>query len=488
MTETTPGADDADDPTTPPPPIIGNTRAIGTVGQGLIEDQTIPKSRVRAWALWDWGSASFNAVVTTFVFSTYLASSLFVDPDIVAAAAGDDSNPALVAAEAANATVISGALTIAGVLVALLAPILGQRSDGSGRRKLWLGINTGLVVLAMAAMFFVAPVPSYIYLGAALLAAGNLFFEFASVNYNAMLVQVSTPKTVGRVSGFGWGMGYVGGIVLLIMLLVLFIQNFGSETGNGLLNVPFGTEGGALDIRLAILVSALWFAVFALPVLLKVPEIPKKTRENRVGILGSYRQLFRTIGALARKSPQVLLFLLASAVFRDGLAGVFTFGAIIAAQVFGFSSTEVIYFAVAANLVAGIGTFIGGWVDDRLGAKNVIIGSLVGLLIAGTAVLFLGDAKTGFWIAGLFLTLFVGPVQAASRSFLARITPPGREGEIFGLYATTGRAVSFLAPGLFTMFVGFTGDTRFGILGIVLVLLAGLLLMLPVKPKQSQIE
>ena len=406
----------------------------------------------------------------------------------MAAAAGDDSNPALVAAEAANATVISGALTIAGVLVALLAPILGQRSDGSGRRKLWLGINTGLVVLAMAAMFFVAPVPSYIYLGAALLAAGNLFFEFASVNYNAMLVQVSTPKTVGRVSGFGWGMGYVGGIVLLIMLLVLFIQNFGSETGNGLLNVPFGTEGGALDIRLAILVSALWFAVFALPVLLKVPEIPKKTRENRVGILGSYRQLFRTIGALARKSPQVLLFLLASAVFRDGLAGVFTFGAIIAAQVFGFSSTEVIYFAVAANLVAGIGTFIGGWVDDRLGAKNVIIGSLVGLLIAGTAVLFLGDAKTGFWIAGLFLTLFVGPVQAASRSFLARITPPGREGEIFGLYATTGRAVSFLAPGLFTMFVGFTGDTRFGILGIVLVLLAGLLLMLPVKPKQSQIE
>ena len=184
----------------------------------------------------------------------------------------------------------------------------------------------------------------------------------------------------------------------------------------------------------------------------------------------------------------MLLFLLASAVFRDGLAGVFTFGAIIAAQVFGFSSTEVIYFAVAANLVAGIGTFIGGWVDDRLGAKNVIIGSLVGLLIAGTAVLFLGDAKTGFWIAGLFLTLFVGPVQAASRSFLARITPPGREGEIFGLYATTGRAVSFLAPGLFTMFVGFTGDTRFGILGIVLVLLAGLLLMLPVKPKQSQIE
>ncbi len=472
----------------PPVPRVSNTRAVGTIGQATLTDTPVPKSMVRAWALWDWGSASFNAVVTTFVFSTYLASSLFIDPAIVAAAGENERDAALVAAEAANTTVISGALTIAGVLIALLAPILGQRSDGSGRRKFWLAINTGLVVLAMLAMFFVAPVPAYLYLGAALLAIGNIFFEFASVNYNAMLVQVSTPATVGRVSGFGWGMGYVGGIVLLIILLVLFIQSFGSETGNGLLNVPFGADGGALDIRLAIVVSAIWFAIFAIPVLRKVPEIPRQERANNVSFFGSYANLWRTVRTLAKKSPNVLLFLLASAVFRDGLAAVFTFGAIIAAQVFGFTSAEVIYFAVAANVFAGIGTFIGGWIDDRFGAKRVIIGALIGLIIAGSAVLFIGDAKTGFWIAGLFLTLFVGPVQAASRSFLARITPPGREGEIFGLYATTGRAVSFLAPGLFSLFVATTGDTRFGIIGIVLVLLAGLLLMLPVKAKQSVIE
>ncbi|HMM83206.1 MAG TPA: MFS transporter [Terrimesophilobacter sp.] len=443
---------------------------------------------VRAWAFWDWGSAAFNAVVTTFVFSTYLASGLFVDPDILAAAGDDDRNPALVAAKAGNTSVISIALTVAGFLIAILAPILGQRSDGSGRRKLWLAINTGVVVLAMAAMFFVAPVPGYLIFGASLLAVGNIFFEFASVNYNAMLVQVSTPKTVGRVSGFGWGMGYVGGIVLLIILLVLFIQGFGDPTSHGLLRMPFGADGGALDVRFAILVSAGWFAIFALPVLMKVPEIPPRIRENRVGFFASYRLLWGTIVSLAKKSPQVLMFLLASAVFRDGLAAVFTFGAIIAAQVFGFSATEVIYFAVAANVVAGIGTFLGGWLDDRLGAKIVIIGSLIGLVLAGSAVLFIGTAQAGFWIAGLFLTLFVGPVQSSSRSFLARITPHGREGEIFGLYATTGRAVSFLAPGLFTLFVATTGDTRFGIIGIVIVLLAGLLLMLPVKAKPSVIE
>jgi len=450
---------------------------------------TIPRRRVVSWALWDWGSAAFNAVVTTFVFSTYLASGAFVDPDVVAAAGDDARNPALVLAKAENATVVSGALTIAGVLIAVLAPVLGQRSDGSGRRKTWLGVHTGLVVLAMAAMATVAPTPGALVYGAALLAVGNLFFEFASVNYNAMLVQVSTKKTIGSVSGFGWGMGYVGGIVLLVLLLLAFLQSFGVDGRGGLFGVATGTEGGAWDVRLSILVAAVWFAVFAVPVLLAVPEPPRTTRASgRGSVLSSYRALGRTIKALWQTNRQVLLFLGASAVFRDGLAAVFTFGAIIAAQVFGFTSAQVIYFAVAANLVAGLGTFAGGWLDDRIGSKRIIVGSLAGLVVACGASLALGTSQGGFWVVGLSLCLFVGPTQAASRTMLARVTPPGREGEIFGLYATTGRAVSFLAPGLFTLFVGATGDTRYGIVGIALVLLAGLLLMLPVKPVQRAID
>lgn len=190
---------------------------------------------VLAWALWDWGSAAFNAVVTTFVFSTYLSSTLFVDPAIVAAAGDDETNPELVRALADNASLVGTALMIAGIAVALLAPVLGQRSDGTGRRKLWLGVNTGVVVVAMAAMVFVEGTPAYLVLGATLLAVGNVFFEFASVNYYAMLSQVSTRENIGRVSGFGWGMGYVGGIVLLLVLLVLFIQGFGNPDATGLL-------------------------------------------------------------------------------------------------------------------------------------------------------------------------------------------------------------------------------------------------------------
>lgn len=446
---------------------------------------TTVRRPVLAWALWDWGSAAFNAVVTTFVFSTYLASELFVDPAVVAAANGDDSDPELVRALAENAGVVGVALMVAGIVVAVVAPVLGQRSDGTGRRKLWLGINTALVVLAMAAMVFVEGTPQYLVLGATLIAVGNVFFEFASVNYYAMLTQVSTRENIGRVSGFGWGMGYVGGIVLLLLLLVLFIQSFGNPDAGGLLAV---SKEGGLNIRLAVLASAVWFAVFAIPVLLRVPEIPAQSRRVRVGFFRSYAVLWGTLRSLWRDSRQVLLFLVASAIFRDGLAGVFTFGAIIAAQVFRFSSTEVLYFAVAANLVAGVSVMLAGRLDDRFGPKNVIVVSLTGLIALGTVMLFIGTSQVGFWIVGLGLGAFVGPVQSASRSYLARVAPEGREGEIFGLYATTGRAVSFLAPGLFALFVGLTGDTRLGILGIVLVLAAGLLLMLPVKAKGAVIR
>lgn len=453
------------------------------------EPASAPVSTLRrpvlAWALWDWGSAAFNAVVTTFVFSTYLASSLFVDPAVVAAANGNDDDPALVRALADNASLVGVALMIAGVVVALVAPVLGQRSDGTGRRKLWLGINTGLIVLSMAAMVFVEGTPEFLALGATLIAVGNVFFEFASVNYYAMLTQVSTRENIGRVSGFGWGMGYVGGIVLLLLLLVLFIQSFGAPDAGGLLAVP--KEGG-LNIRLAVLASAVWFGVFAVPVLLRVPEIPPQQRRVRVGFFRSYVVLWGTLRSLWRDSRQVLLFLVASAVFRDGLAGVFTFGAIIAAQVFGFSSTEVLYFAVAANVVAGISTFFSGRLDDRFGPKRVIVVSLIGLIALGSVILFIGTSVPAFWVAGLGLGLFVGPVQSASRSFLARVAPEGREGEIFGLYATTGRAVSFLAPGLFALFVGLTGDTRLGIVGIVLILAVGLLLMVPVKARPAVIR
>lgn len=454
-------------------PTLANTGALAVAGIELQAGRVIPKRQVISWALWDWGSAAFNAVITTFVFTVYLTSSGFVDPAVVAA---KETNPS--AYDAALAGLSSGlalALTVAGLVIALLAPVLGQRSDTSGRRKLWLGINTGVVVIVTALLFFVEADPGFFAYGAILIAIGNIFFEIASVNYNAMLVQVSTPTTIGKVSGLGWGSGYLGGIVLLLLLYVGFIAGDGPYW--------FGvTSDGGMNIRMVALFAAAWTLIFSLPVLFAVPEaVPSAVRE-RVNFFRSYGVLIKDIQRLFRESRPTFYFLLASAVFRDGLAGVFTFGGVLAAVTFGFSAGEVLIFGIAANVVAGIGTILSGLFDDRFGAKPVIIVSLSGLIVAGMAVFFAHDAgATAFWIGGLSLSLFVGPAQSASRTFLARVTPAGREGEVFGLYATTGRAVSFLAPGMFALFISLFGAQYWGILGIVLVLVAGLVLFIPVK-------
>lgn len=437
---------------------------------------------VLAWSLWDWGSAAFNAVVTTFVFTRWITSSAFVDAEIVdAAEAGGDGSSAeavLDSVLAQHSTWLGWGIAAAGLLIALLAPVLGSRSDRSGRRRLWLGINTAVVVVLMAAMFLITPDPDALeqnlVLGIVLLALGNIFFELASVSYNAMLAQVSTPATVGKVSGLGWGAGYLGGIVLLLILFVGFIN---PDVG------WFGVTGeGGLDVRVSVLVAAAWFAVFAVPVLRAVPEVPSEGSRARVSVAASYRRLAADVAALWRADRRTVWFLLSSAVFRDGLAGVFTFGGIIASVTFGFSASDVIMFAIAANVVAGLATIAAGYVEDRVGAKAVIVAALVGMLVAGTVVLVLHDGGTTvFWIFGLALCVFVGPAQSASRALLARLTPPGREGEMFGLYATTGRAASFLAPAAFAVSISIFGAQHWGILGLLVVLAAGLALLLPVR-------
>jgi UMF1 family MFS transporter len=441
------------------------------------------RTQVISWALWDWGTSAFSVLITTFVFARYIVSGYFIDPAVAEAyqaAGGADAatGPAKIAYDTAVGNLTSAvawSIAIGGFVVALLAPIVGQRSDAGGRRKLWLGINTGVVIAATLAMFFVEGAPQFFILGVVLLTVGNIFYEMANVNYNAMLVQIASPATMGRISGFGWGMGYLGGIVVLLLSLVGFILGDGPYW--------FGiTSDGGMNIRIIAVLAAVWSLIFSIPVLVFVPENTARNAGAPLGIVDSYRALFRRIAQLYRTSRPTFYFLLASAVFRDGLAAVFAFGGILAGVVFGLSDTEVILFAVAGNLVAGIGVFLSGVLDDRFGPKAVIVASLAGLAVTGTVLFFLHDAGAmAFWIGGLLLTLFVGPAQASSRAFLAHLAPAGEEGEIFGLYATTGRAISFLAPSLFGLLVMWCGATYFGILGIVAVLVAGLLLMIPLR-------
>ena len=415
------------------------------------------RGRVFAWGLWDWGSSAYNAVILTFVFSVYLTDAVGRGlPGPIDAGAW-----------------LGYAIGAAGLLIALAAPVLGQRSDAAGRRKFATGVWTACTVATMAALFAVREDWHWLWLGLVLLAMGSIFYELASVSYNAMLVQVSTPATMGRISGFGWSMGYFGGIVQLLGVYLLLIAGDGGALG-------VSTADG-LNIRVVALVAAAWFAVFAIPLLVVVPELPAvDPGAARLGVAGSYRKLVHDLRDLYRTSPHTVYFLGASALYRDGLAAVFTFGAVLAVTVYGIDKGDVLIFGVVANVVSAAGALSGGALEDRIGPKAVIMISLVGLLAAGVVLLFV-SGPTMFWIFGLFLTLFVGPAQSSSRTFLARLAPPGREGQLFGLYATTGRAVSFLAPTLFGVAITVFGAQRAGIAGILVVLAAGLVALAPVR-------
>ncbi len=225
--------------------------------------------------------------------------------------------------------------------------------------------------------------------------------------------------------------------------------------------------------------------MFALPVFFLVPELPAAASPTpSAGFLESYRILFADVRDLWRSDRSTVVFLMASALYRDGLAGIFTFGAVLAVSVYGIAEDDVLIFGVAANVTAAAGALLAGRLDDSLGPRFVIVFSLVALLITAV-VLLLVDGPSAFWAFGLVLTLFVGPAQSASRTFLARLTPVGKEGQHFGLYAMTGRAVSFLAPTLFGFFAFITGSDKAGIIGIMLVLAAGLVVLLRVP---AQIE
>jgi UMF1 family MFS transporter len=424
----------------------------------------IKRRMVVAWGLWDWGSSAYSAVITSFVFGPY----------VVRGVVGDAQPGGL----SAN-TWLGIATATAGFLVAVIAPITGQRSDAGGHRKRNLAIWSALVIVVMLAMFSVRDDPGYLWIALVLLAGGAVFQEFAVVSYNAMLPQVSTPDTIGRVSGFGWAMGYFGGIFLLLICYVGFIA---PDVG------WFGvTSAGGLNIRAVVVISAIWFAVFAIPVLVAVPESPPGPKRRRVGFFASYRLLVHDIKALFRRDRNSVHFLIASALYRDGLAAIFSFGAILAVSVYGLAQSSVLIFGIAANVVAALGALGMGAIEDRIGPKKVIMISLVGLITTSLILLFT-HGTTMFWIFGLILTLWVGPAQSSSRAFMARIAPVGREGEMFGLYATTGRAASFLAPGLFALFSGLFTD-RVGIVGIALVLLAGAVAMAGVKsPPRQQVK
>jgi MFS transporter, UMF1 family len=405
-----------------------------------------------SWCLYDAANSAFPTVVTTFVFGAYYTQAIAKTPEEGAADWGL-------------------AVGLAAIAVAVAGPVAGAVADQGGRQKPWLAGLTAMCVLATALLWFAAPEPDSAIWALSFVALALFAFELGMVFYNAMLPGLAPTAYLGRISGWGWGCGYIGGLICLALSLVGFVQ-----TDTPWFGVP---TSEAMHIRAVMVLVAVWFAILSLPLFLFTPDRPSSGLRFQAAVRAGLGQLADTIRH-ARQYAGLGRYLLAHMIYTDGLNTLFTFGGIYAASEFGMTMTEVIQFAIALNVTAGLGALAFAWLDDRIGAKPVIVMSLVGLIAFGAGLLIVGSAFW-FWVFGMGLGVFVGPAQAASRSLMARLSPPDKQTEMFGLYALSGKATAFIGPMLVGSVTAATGSQRAGMAIIIVFFTLGLLLLLPVK-------
>lgn len=408
-----------------------------------------------SWALFDWANQPFFTVVTTFVFAPYFASAVVGD--------------------AARGQALWGyGQAAAGAAVALLSPALGAVADAGGRRKPWIAAFVALCCAASMTLWLATPgmaEPGWIVLAVALGAVG---VEFAVVFNNAMLPGLANPGRLGFLSGLGWGLGYLGGIAALFVILL----------GFSLPEEPlFGLDKAAREPdRLSGPLTAFWFALFVIPFFLYTPDEPRRMSPAaalRAGLAALGRTL-RSLGA----HRNVVRYLVAHAIYNDGIAAVIGFAGIYAAGMFGWGTTELGLFGIAMATLAAAGCFVGGWLDDRAGSRRTILGALALLTIGAIGAAAVGS-QAAFLACAALLGLGFGPAQAASRTLMARLAPAGLETEFFGLYALSGKATAFLAPLAVALATDAFASQRAGLFIVVAFFIVGAAALWTVRERRS---
>jgi len=413
------------------------------------------RKAVWAWCLYDWANSAFTTLVVTFVYALYYTKTFAPNEDI-----GTEWWSRGVAATA--------------VLVALSSPVLGAMADRRGRRRALL-IATLVCVAASVALAFVSPSQSHAALIAGLVfVVANVAFELGMVFYNSFLPDLVPSERIGRVSGYGWGLGYLGGLLALVVGLVGFV---GLEHMEPVFSLP--TETG-FNIRVTNLVVAGWFLLFSIPafIYLKDPIAPK----DRISVAGAFRELATTFRRL-RQYKEIVKFLVARLIYNDALVTIFAFGAVYAGGTFGMDFGEVILFGIALNVAAGLGALFFGFMDDKLGGKPTILVSIMALAVASLLAV-LAPSKAWFWVAGLGVGIFAGPNQSASRSLMGRFVPERHKAEFFGFFAFSGKATAFLGPLLLGALSGAYGQ-RVGVSIVIPFFVVGGILLLAVNEREG---
>lgn len=433
------------------------------------------RKRIWGWFFFDWASQPYNTLLLTFIFGPYVKEIL---------GSGTDAQSAW-----------GFGIAAAGIVIAIFAPILGALADTSGHRLRWIRVFSVLYFVGAYGLWWSSPVDFNLLTTLMFFAIGLIGMEFATIFTNAMLPDLGTREEIGKISGNGWAFGYVGGLVSLVIMLLLFAEN--SATGKTLIGIDplFGLDATLREGTRAVgPLTAIWFAIFMVPFFMFVRE-PKVLKSKPGATRAALAGLWRTIKSLPQ-SPSLFAYLGSSMFYRDALNGMYAFGGIYAAGVLNWSVVDTGIFGILAIFTGAVFAWLGGHADSRYGPKPVIICCVIILTIVAVAIVFVSreavfgiavgaDSKLPditFYVLGAFIGAAGGAVQSASRSMMVRQANPERMTEAFGLYALAGKSTSFVAPLLIGTVTYLTGSQQLGVSPLIALFLIGLILIIRVDP------
>ncbi len=445
--------------------------------------KTVPKRGIYSWMLFDWAAQPFHTLLITFIFSRYFAAEVAPDPE--------------------TGQIWWGwMLAIAGVLIAFTSPVFGSIADATGPRKPWMVVFSVLAIGGSLFLWFAVPGGGGLTLwilvsfGVALIG-----LEFATVFNNAVMPDLVSREELGRLSGNGWALGYVGGVVSLIIVLTLMVE---SSPGSGQTIAGIAPIFGLDQIerggeRAVGPLTGLWYLVFVLPFFLFTPDTKKSIR-----VAGAMQQGLRELATTIKQLPQnrsLFAYLGSSMFYRDALNGLFGFGGIYAGGVLQWGATQLGLFGILTAVAGTLGAWLGGRLDDRFGPKRVVTTSILLLIVVCTIIVTtdrnmvllipvtdvpggFAPADITFYFCGALIGACAGSLQAASRTLMADQADEDNMTEAFGLYALSGKASAFLAPALIALATDISGDQRIGIMPLIPLFVIGLLLLPMVKERR----
>ena len=402
------------------------------------------------YALYDLANSAYTMIIITFVTSAYFANQIVGNPQI-------------------GAAYWQWTAGICGIIIALTGPFLGALADKKLKGKInFLQIFTLLCILTTCLFWFAKPNPNYILFTLIIFFVSNYCYEVGSIFYNSLLKKCSNENDIGKTSGFGFALGYIGSVPIILLTLYLFVLPE---------QVPFGLDKNNFEhIRFIPIIVALWFLFFSLPMIYYFKK--KISYDDSYDSVPVFKKIIEIIWQ--NKFTSTGKFLLARMIYSDALIVLIAGGGVYASGVFGFTPGELLKLAIAGNIVAFIGVLIGGYLNDKLSSKIIILTCIAVL----TATVFYGSmiaqTKTEFFYNVMVISFFIGSIQSASRVMMTNLLNKNDLGKGFGLFSFSGRITAFAGP-LTVGTLTFIYSQRIGFLSVSIFFILGFILMMSVK-------